>query len=289
MIVVVGDIAVDIVSTLKTPLARGSDAPAEISLMPGGSGANVAVWLARLGHRATFVGRIGDDMFGRWLHDDLVAEGVEAALVVDDTRRTGVIQVLVEPDGERTMAPDRGANAAWAQDQISETLIAGAEVLHVVGYVLLDRESRPAALAAMRLARRHAVPISLDPSSHAPLRGLGSDAFWDLVGEVDLLLPNRHEAQVLSGSQDPEAALLALRKHAGTVVIKLDREGCIISEGDRVERIPAPAIRVDNATGAGDAFDAGFLAAWRSGEGLRAACRAAVSLGAFAATLPTSR
>ena len=211
MFFVVGDIAVDIVSTLRTPLARGSDAPAEISLMPGGSGANVAVWLARLGQRATFVGRIGDDMFGRWLHDDLVAEGVEAALVVDSTRRTGVIQVLVEPDGERTMAPDRGANAAWAQDEVSETLIAGADLLHVVGYVLLDRESRPGALAAMPYARKHAVPISLDPSSHAPLVSLGADAFWDLVGKVDLLLPNRHEAQALSGSREPEAALLALR------------------------------------------------------------------------------
>ena len=84
--------------------------------MPGGSGANVAVWLARLGQRATFIGRVGDDMFGRWLRDDLVAEGVEAALVVDSARRTGVIQVLVEPDGERTMVPDRGANAVWTQD-----------------------------------------------------------------------------------------------------------------------------------------------------------------------------
>ncbi len=98
MIVVLGDIAVDIVSTLRVPLARGSDAAAEIRLMPGGSGANVAVWLARLGERATFIGRIGDDMFGRWLHADLVAEGVELALVVDRARRTGVIQVLVEPE-----------------------------------------------------------------------------------------------------------------------------------------------------------------------------------------------
>ena len=289
MIVVIGDIAVDIVSTLKTPLALGSDAPAEISLMPGGSGANVAVWLARLGQRATFVGRIGDDMFGRWLRDDLVAEGVEAALVVDSTRRTGVIQVLVEPDGERTMVPDRGANAVWAQDDISETLIAGADLLHVVGYVLLDRASRPGALAAMGYARKHAVSISLDPSSHAPLRGLGPNAFWDLVGQVDLLLPNRHEAQVLSGCRELEDALRAVRQHAGTVVIKLDREGCIVSEGDRVERIPAPAVQVVNATGAGDAFDAGILAACSSGVDLRAACRAAVNLGAYAATLSTSR
>ena len=289
MIVVVGDIAVDIVSTLKTPLARGSDAPAEISLMPGGSGANVAVWLARLGQRATFVGRIGDDMFGRWLRDDLVAEGVEAALVVDNACRTGVIQVLVEPDGERTMAPDRGANAVWAQDDVSETLIARADLLHVVGYVLLDRASQPGALAAMGYAHKHGVPVSLDPSSYAPLLSLGADAFWDLVGKVDLLLPNRHEAQALSGSRGPAEALLALRKHAGMVVIKLDREGCIALEDDRVERTPTPAIPIVNATGAGDAFDAGFLAAWRLGRGVQAACRAAVSLGAFAATLPTSR
>ena len=146
MIVVVGDIAVDIVSTLNTSLSRGSDAPAEISLMPGGSGANVAVWLARLGQPATFIGRVGDDMFGRWLRDDLVSEGVEAALVVDRARRTGVIQVLVEPDGERTMVPDRGANAVWTQTEVSEMLIAGADLLHVVGYVLLDRASQPGAL-----------------------------------------------------------------------------------------------------------------------------------------------
>jgi sugar/nucleoside kinase (ribokinase family) len=289
MIVVVGDIAVDIVSTLRTPLVRGSDAAAEISLMPGGSGANVAVWLARLGQRATFIGRIGDDMFGRWLRDDLVAEGVAPALVVDSTRRTGVIQVLVEPDGERTMAPDRGANAAWTRAEVSETLITGADLLHVVGYVLLDRASQPGALTAMAYARKHGVPVSLDPSSHAPLLSLGADAFWDLVGTVDLLLPNRHEAHALSGSRGPTDALLALRKHAGTVVIKLDQEGCIALEGDRVERIPTPTIPIINATGAGDAFDAGFLKAWRLGRGVQAACRAGVSLGAFAATLPTSR
>jgi sugar/nucleoside kinase (ribokinase family) len=289
MIVVVGDIAVDIVSILQSPLARGSDAAAEVRLMPGGSGANVAVWLARLGQRATFVGRIGDDMFGRWLHDDLVAEGVASALVVDDIRRTGVIQVLVEPDGERTMAPDRGANAVWSPDEASETLIAGADLLHVVGYVLLERASQPGALAAMAYARKHGVPVSLDPSSHAPLLSLGTDAFWDLVGKVDLLLPNRHEAQVLSGSREPAEALLALRKHAGTVVSKLAREGWIALEGDRVERTPTPTLPIVNATGAGDAFDAGFLTTWRLGRGVQVACRAGVSLGAFAATLPTSR
>jgi len=289
MIIVVGDIAVDIVSMLRTPLARGSDAAAEVRLMPGGSGANVAVWLARLGESATFVGRIGDDMFGRWLRDDLLAEGVEPALIVDNARPTGVIQVLVEPGGERTMVPDRGANAVWAPDEVSETLIAGADLLHVVGYVFLDRESRAGALAALACARRHGIPVSVDPSSHAPLLGLGADAFWELVGPVDLLLPNRREAQVLSGRCEPEEALLELRKHAGTVVIKLDRDGCIASDTCDGERTPAHSIPIVNATGAGDAFNAGFLASLRLGVGLRDACRAAVSLGTFAATLATSR
>lgn len=289
MFVVLGDIAVDIVSALKTPLARGSDAPAEIRLMPGGSGANVAVWLARLGRPVAFVGRIGDDLFGHWLHDDLVAEGVEPALIVDRARRTGIIQVLVEPGGERTMVPDRGANAVWQPADASEALIGGADWLHVVGYVLLDGASQPGALAAMACARSHGIPISLDPSSHAPLFGLGMEAFWDLVGQVDVLLPNRREAAVLSGAREPEVALRILRKRAGAVVVKLDKDGCLASAGGRMERVPAPAVHAINTTGAGDAFNAGFLARWHPGADLRSACYAAVGLGTFTATLPTSR
>jgi len=148
--------------------------------------------------------------------------------------------------------------------------------------------AQPGALTAMAYARKHGIPISLDPSSHAPLLSLGADDFWGLVGKVDLLLPNRQEAQALSGSREPADALPALRRHAGTVVIKLDREGCITLEGSGVERTPAPIVPVVNATGAGDAFDAAFLASWRLSGDLRAACRAAVSLGAFAATLPSS-
>ena len=82
---------------------------------------------------------------------------------------TGVIQALVEPDGERATVPDRGANAVWAPDDVPEALIANASLLHVVGYVLLDEASRRRALTAMAHARAHGVPISLDPSSHAPL------------------------------------------------------------------------------------------------------------------------
>lgn len=289
MIVVLGDIAVDIVSRLAAPLARGSDAPAAVQLMPGGSGANVAVWLARLGQAVTFVGRVGDDLFGRWLRDDLLAEGVRPALITDPVRPTGVIQVLVEPDGERTMVPDRGANAYWRAGEVDERLIADASLLHVVGYVLLDAASRPGALHAMRIARAHGIPISLDPSSHAPLQALGEASFWPLVGPVTVLLPNRREAAVLTGQPDPEAALPVLEQSAQVVAIKLDRDGCLIGDGRARWRMSPPPARVVNATGAGDAFAAAFLARWLADRDLAAAGRAGVALGTYAATLPTTR
>lgn len=296
-IVVLGDVAVDIVSYLRTPLQHGSDAPAEIRVMPGGSGANVAAWLARRGAAVTFLGRVGDDHFGRWMAGDLARDGVNLALVTDRSHRTGVIQVLVEPDGERTMVPDRGANAHWQEGDVPEGLIAGADLLHVVGYVLFDPGSRYGALAAMQVARAHGVPISLDPSSHGPLSGLGSQAFWALAGHVTIFLPNRQEARILTGRDDPEMALAALRPHADVVAIKLDRDGCIAgaaagsgcAPAPAVIRQAAPPITVSNATGAGDAFDAGFLAAWVAGRDLAAACRAGVELGSRAAGLPGTR
>ncbi|MDQ1301096.1 MAG: PfkB protein [Chloroflexota bacterium] len=289
MIVVLGDIAVDITSRLRMPLVRGSDAPAEVRVTPGGSGANVAVWLARLGQPVTFIGRVGDDLFGRWLAEDLRREGVTPALVVDGQRGTGVIQVLVEPDGERTMIPDRGANAVWSAADVPAGLIAQASLLHVVGYVLLDAASRVGALRALAAARAAGVPISLDPSSHAPLLALAPGGLWEMVGRVTILLPNRQEAHALSGQAAPQDAARSLQEHAQIVAIKLDKDGCLAAAGDQIWRAGAPAAEIVNATGAGDAFNAAFLARWLADGDLAAACRAGVALGTHAATLAATR
>jgi sugar/nucleoside kinase (ribokinase family) len=289
MIIVLGDIVVDIVSRLRTELVRGSDTAASVQVMPGGSGANVAVWLGRSRRMVTLIGRVGDDLFGTWLAHDLEREGVATHLIRDRTLGTGVVQVLVEPSGERSMIPDRGANGRWLVEDVPEALIAAADLVHVVGYVLLDELGRSGALRAMDIARAHGVPISLDPSSHSPLQRLGPDGFWELVGHVDVLLPNRRESAVLSGMQTPEAALESLVTHAGVVAIKLDCEGCLAGDGHQNWRVPAPDVTVLNATGAGDAFDAAFLDRWLEDSNVYQACVAGVSLGSHAATLPTTR
>jgi len=118
---------------------------------------------------------------------------------------------------------------------------------------------------------------------------LGADGLWSMGGQVTILLPNRREAQVLSGAADPADALRVLGQQARVVAIKLDKDGCIAGEGDRVYRAPAPQAAIVNAAGAGDAFDAAFLARWLVDVNVDAACRAGVALGTHAATLPSTR
>ena len=97
---------------------------------------------------------------------------------------------------------------------------------------------------------------------------MGPDGFWSLVGDVDILLPNRHEARILSGHADPGSGATITVRARHLVVIKLDRDGCIAGDGRHIIHAPAPAITVVNATGAGDAFNAAFLSSHSAGFGL---------------------
>jgi ribokinase len=282
--VVVGDLMVDVVAALPGPLAHGSDTPAPISHSPGGSGANVAAWLAAAGADAAFAGRVGADPLG----DVAVAAlaGVALAVERDPERPTGTCIVLVHPDGERTMIPDAGAN-----DALELAALPDGEHLHLTGYGLLRRGSRPAMLRALELARERGTTVSVDPSSAAPLAA--EPAFLDWVAGAALLLPNADEARVLTGEADPERAAPALarrlrdtsasgRGSAGSaqVVVTLGADGALWSDGARVLRAPAATAHVVDTTGAGDAFAAGFLNAWPGDP--EAALAAGVALAAQA-------
>ena len=284
-VVVVGDVMADVVVTLSGPLAAGSDTPARIEHRGGGSGANVAAWLARAGARPVLYARVGDDPAGRGALAALAAEGVELRVTVDAERPTGTCVVLVDRDGERSMLPDRGANAALAPAPLPED----AAHVHVAGYVLLDPGARPAALHALAEARRLGCLVSVDPASSAPLAEAGATAFLAWIGRVDLLLPNAAEAAVLTGLWDPAEAARALAAHADEVAVTLGAEGALWSDGRTVEHVPAaPADAVDT-TGAGDAFAAGLLAARTAGASRRQALAAGAALAADAVRRPGAR
>lgn len=283
-LVVAGDVMCDVVAALPGPLAHGSDTPAPIGLLGGGSAANVAAWAAAAGAEVALVARVGDDALGHAAVRALRAGGVRTLVQTDPARATGTCIVLVHPSGERSMVPDAGANLA-----LELTDLPAGRHLHLPAYALLREGSRAAARGALALARERGMTVSVDPSSAAPLAAVGAEAFLEWVEGVDLLLPNADEARVLSGEDDAEAAAVAL---AGSceVVVTLGAAGAVWTDGREVVRVPAEATEVVDTTGAGDAFAAGLLVARLGGAGpavaLGAGCRLAARAVARAGARP---
>jgi sugar/nucleoside kinase (ribokinase family) len=283
-VVVVGDLMVDVVARLSGPLAHRSDTPARIERHGGGSAANVAAWLAAAGVPVTFAGRAGDDAAGHEAITELEASGVQARVALDPRRPTGTCLVLVEPGGERTMVPGAGAN-----DGLEPTDLPEGEHLHLAGYTLLREGSRAAGLHALAQARERGMTISLDPSSAAPLAAAGAAAFLAWAGRLDLIVPNVDEALVLSSELEAEPAAMDLAAAATEVVVTLGAGGAIWSDGATVRRHAAHDVAVVDTTGAGDAFVAGLLSAWRPGADPTAALEAACALAARAVGQPGAR
>ena len=117
-VLVIGDLMVDVVVHHDGPIAVGSDTPSTVHVLGGGSAANTAAWLASLGIRVGLVAAVGEDDVGRSAVRRLAVEGVEVVGPVVAGLRTGTCVVLVGPDGERTMFPDRGANGALTVDDV---------------------------------------------------------------------------------------------------------------------------------------------------------------------------
>lgn len=259
--VVVGDVVTDVVARLQEPLAPGSDASASVAMGGGGSAANVAVWLACQHADVAFVGRTGDDAAGRARAEELRAAGVRVHLTVDTGRPTGTVVVIVDPDGQRTMLPDRAASAHLSPVDLSPRLFTAGAHLHLSGYTLLHAATRPAGQEALAMARAAGMSTSVDPSSAQPLRSVGADAFLAWTAGVDLVLPNLDEATVLTGSSEVADAARALAIHYPEVVITLGADGAVHCADGRLTHVPARATDAVDSTGAGDAFTAGYLAA----------------------------
>jgi sugar/nucleoside kinase (ribokinase family) len=262
-IVVVGDLMTDTVARAALPLAKGSDTPATVTTHGGGSGANIAAWLASDGAEVAFVGRRGADIAGRNRDMELMGYGVDARLVMDPERPTGSCVVMITHKGDNTMLSDPGANAALSPDDLPKDLFTPGSHLHMSGYTLLTEGSRPAAVAAMDHARHAGMTISVDGASAAPLERVGAEPFLELTNGVTLLFVNEPQAAVLTGRDEPGAAARVLTAWYPQVVVKLGADGAIFANGREPVHAPAQVIEhfVDG-TGSGDAFCAGFLVPW---------------------------
>ena len=246
----------------------------------GGSAANTAAGVASLGGRAAFVGKVRDDDLGGIFTHDLRSTGVVYTTPPGTAGPpTARCLILVTPDAERTMNTYLGVAGELAAGDVDAALVASAAITYVEGYLVGlpsgERALAAAVDAAHRAGRRVALTLS-DPSWVA----LQRDAFTALLPDVDILLGNEAEALEITGEATLEAALAALTKTSSVVAVTRGAAGAAASDGRETVGVAAePVAHVDDTTGAGDLFAAGFLLGLARARSLRDCLR----LGALAA------
>jgi sugar/nucleoside kinase (ribokinase family) len=265
-LLVVGDVNADLVlrgGDLVPSFGQREQLVDHAELVLGGSGAIVAAGAARLGLRVAMAGCVGDDALGRAMLAAL--DGVDVSAVRVGAQPTGVSVGLARP-GDRAVLTALGALAELRAEDVPDGLLASARWVHVASPFLQP------GLDVAAIAARAAGTTSLDP-------GWDPSERWELAWQgFDVLLPNAQEAQRLAGEQDVEAAARTLAAAGPLVVVKLGADGALADGGVRVA---APLVDPVDATGAGDSFDAGFLAARLAGEDLASALALGCACGAL--------
>jgi len=260
-VLVCGDVINDILVRPLAAVTEGSDTPAQIRACPGGSAANQAAWTACLGGQVSFAGRVGarDAEYHR---RELASAGVRAHLAADPDAGTGSIVIVVEPDGERTMITDRAANLRLRRCDIPAALLDDAAVLHLTGYLFCEPLVQ-VALSLLADARDRGMAVTIDPGSAAFLTAMPPEQFLRWTRGAAVCFPNRDEAAVLTGEDDPAAMAARLTAVYGAVVLKLGAQGCLVAvPGEAPVRIAASPAAVLDSTGAGDAFCGAFMSRW---------------------------
>jgi sugar/nucleoside kinase (ribokinase family) len=237
----------------------------EARLLVGGSATIVACAAARLGLSVALVAAVGDDLFGRFMLDELTARGVDVSACVVRPRATGVTVALVRGD-DRAILTAPGAIASLTAADVPPHMLDRARHVHVGSYYLLDG-LRPDVASLVDAAHAAGATVSVDPQGD-PSGG------WDgglpsLAPSLDMLFVNEGEHRMLRAEPSP------------LVVVKRGARGAAALAGGEVVEAEAPAVDAVDATGAGDSFDAGFIAARLRGLGLRESLALACACGAL--------
>jgi ribokinase len=261
-----GDLLLDVL--VEGDFRREYDSAGTVQLYPGGSAANFAAGAQVLGARVRFVGCVGDDAAGRLLIHDMQDRGIAAEIRVAPGAATGNVLVLrnLEGPGTSRMWSNPGASLTLAPADFDPVWFAGLDGFHLTSYSLLRPPPRPAALHALALARsaNPDVFFSLDPNPGHLLADAGPVWFRGVVADLrpSLLLPNLEEGRLLAGVDDPPAIVDRLLALAPLVALTLGPVGCLVGWGDQRRHLPARPVTPVDATGAGDAFAAGFVTAY---------------------------
>ncbi len=281
-IAVVGSLNMDLViRSPRIPQPGETILGGELHTVPGGKGANQAVAAARLGARVSMIGRVGQDAFAAPLLENLAADGIDHAFVLQDGESaTGVALIVVDDNGENSIVVSSGANMRLcpADVEAAAPAIAAADLLILQLEVPLETVIRSA-----ELARAHGVKVVLNPAPAQPLPAR-------LLSMVDVLVPNESEAALLTGlpastqAEAEEAVGALLGSGVGTVILTLGERGALPARQGEMQVVPAFEVKPVDTTAAGDAFVAGLAVALAEGRELYDAVRWGNAAGGLAAT-----
>ena len=279
-VLIVCEINVDIVvtgvgATIDFGAERAID---DVRLTAGSSGVLTASGLAALGLQVAVCGMVGDDLFGRFMLDHLDRLGIDSGgVLIEPEQRTGA-SVLLSNARDRAILTMPGAMAAFSLAHVPPGLLERAQHVHLSSY-FLQAALRPDVPELLLRARGAGATTSAD-TGHDPREEWSIDG---LLEGLDVFLPNETEACAISGQADVDGALDWLAARVPTVAIKRGANGASAARrGSRVD-LPGFSVRSVDTTGAGDAFDAGFLSGLLAGEDLANCVRRGNACGALTA------
>ena len=249
--------------------------------LPGGKGANQAVAAARLGADVRMIGRVGDDVFGPMLLENLQANGVDVSDVMTTPgMSSGIAVILLDDERENYIVGIYGANMACDEIQVE----AASRALDGADALLLQMEIPLAvSLEAAHIARRMGVRVIYDPAPPSEIPFSSYEAF-------DIIAPNQSEAEVLTGvtvdgiDSAHEAAQVLRSRGAGTAIVKLGEQGVVYVADDCVGHVPAFEVDAVDTVAAGDGFAGALAVALAEGEPIERALRFASAAGALVVT-----
>ena len=257
----------------------------ELEIHTGGCANNTAIALTRLGISAGAMGKVGTDAFGDLILQGLVNNGIDTAGMQQDANTgTSFSFVVVASDGERTFYHYIGANGELSEADLNWEIIKNTKILHIAGALVMPRFDGTPMANVLREAKALGITTSLDTAYDAT--GKWMETLEPCLPHVDMFMPSIVEAQHLTGLSEYREITQFLRDNYGihTIVIKMGENGSYASTPETEYLAPAYPVDAVDATGAGDAYVAGFLAGTIMDWDLKATAELASATGAACVT-----
>lgn len=247
----------------KIPKADEESFVKDLQLFPGGSAANTIVGLSRLGVKSAYIGKVGDDAEGEILLEDLKREGVETKAVIKAKGRSGTAIIFVDDMGNRAILVDPGVNDTIRYEEIDLEFATKFSLLHLTSFICKNGFD---SFNSQKKIVENFELVSFDPG--LPYAERGKDEMMKILKKTTIFLPNKIEIERMFGTDYRTAAEDCISMGIEVVVVKLGKEGCWIRSSERELKVQARSVRVVDTTGAGDAFNAGFLYGYLKGKDL---------------------